>query len=67
MGGRFIFFLGDELPALIELPGQLLIHEENVMHLSIKVRITVFEVIPDPERFDRGFLKERMDSTLRDR
>ena len=61
------FFPGDELTVLIELHGQLFIHKKDVMHLAVKVRVTVFAIVPDPERFDIRFIKDCMDRAFMDR
>ena len=67
MDNLFIFFPRDALSVLIELKGQLLVHKKDIMHLAVKVRIPVFTIISDPERFDLRFMKNSMDCALMDR
>ncbi len=56
LGGFFILYY--ELPISVETEGKLLVHDEYIMHLLVEIGIPFLAIVPHPERFDFGFLKD---------
>ena len=45
-------FRNNEVAIFIELHGNLLVYQKNIMHFFVKIRITFFAVIPDFKRLN---------------
>ena len=44
-------------PILVKVEGKMLVHDKDIMHLLLKIRIPLLAIIPYLERLDFGFVK----------